>query len=150
MGGFAGLLWLGPCSDFLCKIFLNQNISPVELYGILSYMWVAPSLIMSIYIGTELVDAKLVNAKFVYEHPTFILIAIFLLSILVINGFGSMRRSFQTTGTIRKRFRLMAITFFLFVLVGTLDALLLPEPILFISRMGMIVCAFLLYLALKP
>src|SRR4030042_2278242 len=101
-------------------------------------MWVAPSLIMAMYIGTELMipnkkkiilifytilgiifelflfldtknsfefrrssSGELIDAKFVYGHPTFVLVAFFLISILVINGFGSMRQSFKTTGMIR-------------------------------------------------
>lgn len=184
MGAFAGLLWLGPCSDFLLKVFFNQNLNPTFLYGILSYMWVAPALIMGIKIGAELMipskkkillsiytilgiifelflflgadDAftfdtnDLITANFIYNHPTFILIAVFLGSILILNGFGSLQYSFKSTGIIKRKFRLMSLTFFLFVIVGAFDALLSPGPILFIVRMGMIACAILLYAALKP
>ena len=184
MGGCAGMLWLGPCSDFLLKVFFDGNLNPIQLYGILSYMWVAPTLIFGINIGAELMmpskrkiiiifysilgiifesflffdtanafiftKDELIAASFVYGHPTFILIAFFLGSILILNGIGSLIYSFKSTGVIKRRFRLMSLTFVLFVIVGVFDALLAPGPILFIARMGMVLCAVFLYAALKP
>ena len=185
MGLFASLLWLGPCLDFLLVIFFEQNLTPVQLYGILSYMWVAPATITGLYIGAQLMipekkkvvviiysilsiifelflfldtdrafdfqtSGGTIDSKFVYGHPTFILVAVFLLSVFILNGIGSLRKAIQATGVIRKKFYYMAATFFLFVIVGAFDALLSPGPLFAITRMGMIVCAFLLYSALKP
>ena len=185
MGVFATLLWLGPCVDFFSVIFTGQNLKPKELYGILSYMWVAPAAVSALYIGAELMLPEIkkyvviiytilgiifelilfldtpnvfefemtggaIDASFVYGHPAFILIVVFLLSVFLLNGIGSLRQVPKATGVIRKKFTYMAITFILFVVVGALDALLSPGPALFIARMGMIACAFMLYFALKP
>ncbi|TFF96473.1 MAG: hypothetical protein EU544_00610 [Promethearchaeota archaeon] len=54
MGGCAGALWLGPCVNFIFVFFYDTPLDPIELYGILSYMWVAPALIFAMYIGAEL------------------------------------------------------------------------------------------------
>ncbi len=186
MGLFATLLWLGPCVDFFTKISTGQNLKPVELYGILSYMWVAPATVLGLYLGAELMLPKFkkhiviiyailgiifelvlfldttnafefeitggaIDASFVYGHATFILIVVFLLTVFLLNGLGSLRQVLKTTGVVRKKFAYMSITFILFVIVGALDALgSALGPVLFIARMGMIVCAFLLYSALKP
>ncbi|MHA1336455.1 MAG: hypothetical protein ACTSPW_12015 [Promethearchaeota archaeon] len=52
---FIGLLWLGPSTDFITIIITGRNLNNTYgLYGILSYMWVAPAVILAIAIGAEL------------------------------------------------------------------------------------------------
>ncbi len=51
---FIGLFWLGPFVDFLSIIFTGKNISPIYVYGWLSYVWVAPAIIIAMYLGSEL------------------------------------------------------------------------------------------------
>jgi len=51
---FIGLFWLGPFVDFLLIIFTGKNISPIFVYGWLSYVWVAPAIVIAMYLGTEL------------------------------------------------------------------------------------------------
>lgn len=185
MGLFATLLWLGPCVDFFSVISTGKNLNPIWVYGILSYMWVAPATVLGLYLGAELmlpeqkkiiiiifgvlsvifeiilfidpigafefgITGGAIDANFVYGHPTFILVLVFLLTVFVLNGLGSLRQVLKTTGVVRKKFAFMSATFILFVIVGALDAFLSPGPALFIARMGMIACAFMLYLALRP
>jgi len=55
MAWFASLLWLAPTTDFLTILATGHNIDNSiggGLYGILSYMWVAPTLITALYLGT--------------------------------------------------------------------------------------------------
>jgi len=49
-----GFLWLAPTIDFLTILITENNLNPYWVYPILSYMWVAPAIIFSMYIGTEL------------------------------------------------------------------------------------------------
>ncbi len=51
---FIGLFWLGPFVDFLSILFTGKNIRPIYVYGWLSYVWVAPAIIVSMYLGSEL------------------------------------------------------------------------------------------------
>lgn len=51
---FTGMLWLGPTSDFLTILLTQSNMSPSWLYGMLSYMWIAPAVFFAMYIGAEL------------------------------------------------------------------------------------------------
>jgi hypothetical protein len=54
MGLFSVFLWMGPALDFLSMVFTGQNLEPRWLYGIISYMWVAPAIIMAMYTGSEI------------------------------------------------------------------------------------------------
>lgn len=51
---FIGLFWLGPFVDFLSIMLTGKNISPIYVYGWLSYVWVAPAIIVAMYLGSEL------------------------------------------------------------------------------------------------
>ncbi|MBD3213892.1 MAG: hypothetical protein GF311_14880 [Candidatus Lokiarchaeota archaeon] len=51
---FIGLFWLGPFTEFFLVLLFQTNLSPDILYGILSYIWVAPAVIVAMYLGAEL------------------------------------------------------------------------------------------------
>ena len=55
---FSGLLFLGPTIDLILILATKKNISPIYLYGILSYMWVAISVLPTMYLGAELIIPK--------------------------------------------------------------------------------------------
>ncbi|MFX0031772.1 MAG: hypothetical protein ACFE8E_07930 [Candidatus Hodarchaeota archaeon] len=57
---FAGLMYLGVFLDFLYVLPTETNIDNTSgIVGILSYIWLAPAIITSIYIGAELQIPKL-------------------------------------------------------------------------------------------
>ncbi len=51
---FVGFLWLGPTVDFLSLLITGKNLTPIYIYGLLSYMWVAPAIFCAMYFGAEL------------------------------------------------------------------------------------------------
>ncbi len=54
MGLFAGFLWMGPATDFFTILITGKNLNnSFGLYGLLSYMWVGPATITSIYVGAN-------------------------------------------------------------------------------------------------
>ncbi len=59
---FIGFLYLGPATDFLTVIITESNITSdiwgYGFYGILSYLWIAPALVLAMYIGGELLIPK--------------------------------------------------------------------------------------------
>ncbi len=55
---FIGLLWLGPFVDFILISTTGKNISPMHVYAYLSYMWVAPAIIIGMYLGAELITPE--------------------------------------------------------------------------------------------
>ena len=55
---FIGFLWLGPFIDFILVTFTGTNITPTTNYALLSYSWVAPVLVVAMYLGGELLLPK--------------------------------------------------------------------------------------------
>ena len=59
---FVGLLWLGPFIDLISLLIREENIghppNDYEIYVYLSYMWVAPTLVFALYLGSELIWPK--------------------------------------------------------------------------------------------
>ncbi|TFG20131.1 MAG: hypothetical protein EU529_15415 [Promethearchaeota archaeon] len=185
---FVGLLWLGPLTDFLVVLITGNNIYPKEIYGYLSYMWVAPAIIVGMYLGGELIFPKLkrhivigfailgvifelflfidtantfeklaaahpgkdlIDAQFNRASPTFILIAIFLLSALGFDGIGFLIKAIQSTGELRKKFLLLFTSTIVFVIAGALDSIIPPGlAIGFIRAVGA-TSALWMYLGLK-
>ena len=185
---FVGLLWLGPFIDLILLLLNEKNIDPYTTYALLSYMWVAPTLVFAMYLGGELIWPKgkwilviiyialgvifemflwfntntsfeelapekvgetIIAASFDRTHPTFILVATFLVSALVFLGIGFIIKAKQATGQLRKKFLFLAIGFILFVVTGASDSLIEPGPLLGIIRGAMMAFGLLMYLGLK-
>ncbi len=185
---FVGLLWLGPFTDLIFLLIRKENIDPYRVYALLSYMWVAPTLVFAMYLGGELIWPKgkwilviiyiglgvvfemflwfntytsfeelapeipgetIIAASFDRAHPTFILIATFLVSALVFLGIGFIIKAKQATGELRKKFLFLAIGFIIFVFAGASDSLIEPGPLLGIIRGAQMTFGLLMYLGLK-
>ncbi|MBD3212354.1 MAG: hypothetical protein GF311_07085 [Candidatus Lokiarchaeota archaeon] len=189
---FIGLFWLGPFTEFLSVLLFNTNLNPKSLYGILSYVWVAPAIIVAMYLGSELLvpekkkiivgiyailgvifdiliiffndqsfnypigpegtgtpGVDLINGEFVRTFPTFWLVAVFLVSVLIFESFGFGLKAKQATGELRKKFVFLSVGFTVFVVCGALDSILsLPLAIGFV-RIVMATFALWMYLGLK-
>ena len=184
---FVGFLWLGPFIDFILVTFTGTNITPIYFYSLLSYLWVAPTLIVAMYLGGELLMPKkkwilvgafiilgvifeyflwfqtdqsfiwtlnnpgeeLIDASFVRSHPTFLLVAVFLVSALVFLGIGFFIKAKQATGNLRRKFFYLGLGFTIFVVCGALDSILtIPIAIGFV-RVLMMTFALWMYLGLK-
>ncbi len=186
---FIGFLYLGPTTDFLTVIITGSNITSefwgLGIYGILSYLWIAPALIMAMYIGGELIIPKrkwilviiymvlgiifeyflwfqtdntfvidlipgeIIDSSFVTLYPTFLLMALFILSILIFHGIGFLIKAIKSTGVLRKKFLLLGIGFIIFSIAGAGDSLVNPGIGLVIVRLAMISSIVLMYLGLK-
>ena len=186
---FIGFLYLGPTTDFLTVIITGSNITSefwgLGIYGILSYLWIAPALVMAMYIGGELIIPKrkwilviiymvlgiifeyflwfqtdntfvidlvpgeIIDSSFVLLYPTFLLMALFILSILIFHGIGFLIKAIKSTGVLRKKFLLLGIGFIIFSIAGAGDSLVNPGIGLVIVRTAMISSIVLMYLGLK-
>ena len=186
---FIGFLYLGPATDFLTVIITGSNITSefwgLGIYGILSYLWIAPALIMAMYIGGELilpkrkwilviiymilgiifeyflwfqtdntfvidlVPGEIIDSSFVTLYPTFLLMALFILSILIFHGMGFLIKAKKSTGVLRKKFLLLGIGFIIFSIAGAGDYFVNPGICLVIVRLAMISSIVLMYFGLK-
>ncbi len=91
----------------------------------------------------------LIDASFVRTHPTFLMIALFLVATLVFLAIGFFVKAKQATGELRKKFIYLGLGFTIFVLCGALDSILtLPLAIGFV-RIVMATFALWMYLGLK-
>ena len=186
---FIGFLYLGPATDFLMVIITGSNVNSEiwghGVYGILSYLWIAPALVCAMYIGGELLIPKrkwiiviiylilgvvfeyflwfntdktfildiqpdeIIDSSFVTLYPTFLLMALFIVSILVFHGMGFLIKAVKSTGVLRKKFLLLGFGFIVFSIAGAGDALVDPGIGLVIVRVAMISSIILMYLGLK-
>lgn len=92
----------------------------------------------------------LTDASFVRTHPTFLMIALFLVSTLLLLGIGFLIKAKQSIGMLRKNFIYLSLSIIIFVLCGALDSILtIPVAIGFV-RIVMTTSPLLMYLGLKP
>ena len=184
---FIGFLWLGPLVDFILVVFTGTNITPTYVYSLLSYIWVAPALVVSVYLGGSLLIPKkkwflvvgisvlgiifeyflwfhttdsftwvlvnpgqdLIDASFIRTHPTFLLVAFFLIVTLVFLGFGFLIKAKQATGKLRRKFIYLALGFVIFVVCGALDSIVPPGIAIGFIRGIMMTFALWMYLGFK-
>ncbi len=92
---------------------------------------------------------NIIDSAFIRLSPTFILIAIFLLTGGFLNGFGFLYKGIHSTGIIRKKYFLLSLGFIIFTINGALEALLSPGMLLFLVRIGMISSTWFFYLGLR-
>jgi len=91
----------------------------------------------------------LIDASFVRSHPTFLLIAFFLVVSLVFLGFGFLIKAKQATGDLRKKFIYLALGFIIFVVCGALDSIVPPGIAIGFVRGLMMTFALWMYLGFK-
>ncbi len=108
-----------------------------------SFTWLAPGS-PGFVVGQDLIDAS-----FIREYWTFLLIALFLVVALIFLGIGFFIKAAQATGDLRRKFFYLGLGFTIFVVCGALDSILtLPFAIGFI-RVIMMTFALWMYLGLK-
>ncbi|MHA1147147.1 MAG: hypothetical protein ACTSR8_02770 [Promethearchaeota archaeon] len=158
MYGVLSYIWVGPA--FLCGIYVGSELIAPEKKKAMFLLFIPLAILFTIILIIDrentftftLSEGDLIDSQFVYFSPAFILIATFLSFIFIFNGIGALNKALKSTGEIRKRFLYLAITFFLFVVVAIFDAFIDANNlgVLYIVRLGMICCAWGIYLALKP
>ncbi|MFX1502225.1 MAG: hypothetical protein ACFFDH_14780 [Promethearchaeota archaeon] len=100
------------------------------------------------FIGVRDPDG-LIEAEFNMIYPTFIMLMIFLIVILIFMGIGFAVKAKQATGLLRKKFIYLSIGNIIFVIVSVFEAILTITTVLGIIRIAMITYAIWMYLGLK-
>jgi len=111
------------------------------------FLWFQTGASFDITLGVP--GQELIDSSFNKQSPTFILIALFLVSVLVFLSIGFLLKAKQATGELRKKFLYLSLGFFIFVVVGALDSLVAPGPILGVIRGVMMTFALWMYLGFK-
>jgi hypothetical protein len=120
----------------------------VVLGGIFEYfLWTQPNESFG-FIGVRFLNG-IIDADFNRLHPTFILVAVFLVTSLIFLGIGMAVKAKQATGTLRRKFTYLSIGFIIFVVCGALDSILTLVYAIGIVRVVMATFAIWMYLGLK-
>jgi len=84
-------------------------------------------------------------------EPAGIIMAILLLAVLIVLGFGFLIKSFQSSGVLRKKFLFLSLGAICFCIFGLLEGLTAPGDILMviIVRIGYLISFWLMYYGLK-
>jgi hypothetical protein len=151
-------MWIAPAVFFAMYIG-GELMLPSKKWWIVG-IFVALGVIFEIFLWGFTADSftfatigpgDMIDTSFNESHPTFILIAIFIIATLFFNGIGFLIKGYQSTGVLRKKFLYLSIGFIIFDISGVFDALT-PAGIvigLIIARIRMMVYSVLVYLGLK-
>ena len=153
-------LWVAPALIF--AIYLGGELIMPKKKWILVGLYIALGIVFEYFLWFDTIASfdelgvevgfegeKLINASFETLHPTFLLIAVFLVSTLVILGIGFAIKAKQSTGMLRKKFTYLSIGFIIFVLSGALDSIIELPLAIGIIRVVMATFALWMYLGLK-
>lgn len=117
-------------------------------YLIFFYSFTNPEAIFN-YPVTPPNGTALLNTSVVRTSIIFILMITFLVSGLIFNGFGFLRKAIKASGEIKRKFYYLSFGWIIFILCGALDALLDLPLVLFVIRTGTIVSVILLYFGVR-
>ena len=81
--------------------------------------------------------------------PAGIIMAILLLTVLIVLGFGFLIKSFQSTGILKKKFFLLSMGSIGFCIFGLLEGLTAPGLMVIFVRIGYLTSFWLMYFGLK-
>ena len=92
---------------------------------------------------------ELLNTSINPTSIAFVLMLVFLISGLIFNGFGFLRKSRQSSGAIKRKFLYLSLGWILFIICGALDGLVDPGIYTFFIRFGLIVSIIFMYLGVR-
>ena len=153
-------LWVAPALIF--AIYLGGELIMPKKKWILVGVYIALGVVFEYFLWFDTIASfdelgvevgfegeKLINASFETLHPTFLLVALFLVSSFVLLGIGFAIKAKQSTGMLRKKFTYLSIGFIIFVLSGALDSIIELPLAIGIIRVVMATFALWMYLGLK-
>ena len=150
-------LWVAPALIF--AIYLGGELIFPKRKWILVGIFIVLGVIFEYFLWFHTTESftwilanpgeDLIDASFVRTHPTFLMIAVFLVAALILLGIGFFIKAKQATGELRKKFTYLGVGFTIFVICGALDSILtIPLAIGFV-RIVMSFFAVFMYLGLK-
>jgi hypothetical protein len=155
--GWLSYMWVAPALVF--AMYLGSELILPEAKYYVTGVYLVLGIVFELFLFTDPQGTfilyppenvgDLINVGFNMGHPTFILIAIFLLSALIFLGFGFAYKAKQSVGTLRKKFAFLSIGFIIFVVCGALDSILELIFIVGIVRLVMATFAIWMYLGLR-
>jgi len=150
-------MWVAPAIAF--AMYLGGSLLILKKKWVLVGSMIVLGVIFEYFLWFQTTEAftwvlvnpgqDLIDASFVRSHPTFLLIAFFLVVSLVFLGFGFLIKAKQATGDLRKKFIYLALGFIIFVVCGALDSIVPPGIAIGFVRGLMMTFALWMYLGFK-
>ncbi|MFX0069606.1 MAG: hypothetical protein ACFFAO_00735 [Candidatus Hermodarchaeota archaeon] len=155
--GILSYMWITPA--LIPAMYLSAEIITPSKKKIILTFYSILGIIFELFLWLDTLNAfyfeldnpgnNLIDASFNKTHPTFLLIAFFLLTLLFFNGFGLLIKIRNYTGDLKKRFSYLSIAYIIFVICGFFDSLIAPGIALFFVRIGMMTYPWFFYAGLK-
>lgn len=117
--------------------------------SILFYFTLTNPLVILVYPDPLPNGTQLLNTSLKLASTPFILLLVFLISGLIFNGFGFLRKTFQSSGEIKRKFLYLSLGWISFIICGALDGLFDPGIITFFVRIGTISSVVFMYLGIR-
>jgi len=151
-------LWVAPALIF--AIYLGSELLVPKKKLILVAIYIVLGIVFEYFLWFDTAASfrtlaptipgeTIIDASFNTRHPTFLLIAVFLISALIFLGIGFAIKAKQSTGLLRKKFIYLSVGFIIFVLSGALDSIIKLPLAIGIIRVIMATFALWMYLGLK-
>jgi hypothetical protein len=93
--------------------------------------------------------SELLNTSINPTSIAFILMLVFLISGLIFNGFGFLKKARQSSGELKRKFYYLSLGWILFIICGALDGLVDPGIYTFFIRFGLIASIIFMYLGVR-
>jgi len=143
------------CAMYIgAKLLFPDKIKPIlTVYLILGIVFELFLLLNPLgaieFVYPTVAGENLIDVNIILFSPAFFLVLIFIFSVLVLNGIGFLYKSFQVSGALQRKYRILAIGFILFFIAASCEAFLNLYLFSFFIRIGMVTAAIFLYYGLK-
>ncbi len=161
--GILSFVWFAP--GFLLAMYLGIELLmpdfPLQRKKILLFVYSALGILYELVLLLDTMNSlefsypntpgeDMIDSIFVLGSPAFIIVVIFMVTILIFYGFGFLYKSIQTSGILRKKFLILSIGYNFFIIFGAFELFtFLPDIPLIIVRYGVISSGFLFFLGIK-
>ena len=155
--GWLSYMWVAP--GIITAMYLGSELMWPEKKKVVVIIYVIIGVIFELFLFLSVETTfqpfvvknpgDVIDAKFNRTSPTFILIAVFLISVLIFLAIGFAIKAKQATGELRKKFGFLSIAFFIFVVCGALDSIIDPGVAIGIVRCVMATFSIWMFLGLK-
>ena len=157
---FLSYTWVAPALFF--SMYLGGELLIPKYKWLLVGIFIVLGVIFEFFLWTqpnpgqsfEFIEVRppvdgLIDAGFNRHHPTFIMVAVFLVSALIFLGIGMAIKARQATGLLRKKFTFLSVGYIIFVICGALDSILTLPLAIGAIRVVMATSPIWLYLGLR-
>ena len=156
--GILSYIWLAPA--IITAIYIGSKLLVpklkwviISLFGVLSiffYVIIFMNPFAAFHFDYPAIPGELlIDYNTIIESPAGMLMAFFLLSTIILLGFGFLIKGFQSTGVLRKKFFLLSLGAIFFCVFGLLEGLTAPGLMVIFVRIGYLASFWFMYYGLK-